>query len=490
MGRRDGEAVYCSMRSVLSFFFLIITTIVVTLELNPAVLLKLDRQVPVVRFGDLVPIVNVSSPGELAFILDAAAKGLESPAEQTAGATQPLGGGGEAGADEPPSQPLATATGAVEEGGAGRGAGEVMWASPQFEQPLDFVPPGWPSGTPAPPAPPKATLPPLAKSPAAEASMRAKGVLFFLFTVQAGLPHVWIWQKFFESAPLGSYRILVHCVNRTGCLAGDTSALPGVVFVETMPSQRCTDLVTPQWGLFREATRMNVKPGAVDKFIMLSESCLPVKPFGYIHRTLTAYADTDICLEDPKKEWQKTVVNGIKFYLVKHSQWAILTREHAQSFVAKWTRLDASGKWSFMMPGKMLGGATFMVDRRDKRNWRCADEFAIFATLFGLFVPGKQAPDQCQLNHKTGCRSVEALMDESRCRTAYYFTRTEKSKELKFLLNDKGTKLHWRGDGHPVEVSRMSRASMEVFRQSAFLFARKFSVRAQIGDWPQVMFVE
>jgi len=322
------------------------------------------------------------------------------------------------------------------------------------------------------------------------------GVVHLLFTVQDSLPHAAVWRAFLAKAPSDAWRAWLHCVDYKACQQRNISnELPGMVLVSTVNSQRCTDLVSPQWKLVQTAIKAYPKaaPGATDKFLLLSGTCLPIKPFGIIHKEFTSSRndESDFCLMDPKKEWQKTIVNGINFYLVKHSQWAVLSRRHAEQFAKRWKGLDKSGRWSFAMPAKKFSKARFFLDRKDKHNWRCADEFALFATIFGLYVPGQHGLDDCPLNSRTQCKSAQLLMAQSRCRTMYFFYKTDDSDVLRALNKESGTKLAWRGDGHPAEFTAVSSKTWRLLRSSPHFFARKFHPEAQLSpDYGEALFSE
>ena len=103
------------------------------------------------------------------------------------------------------------------------------------------------------------------------------------------------------------------------------------MLVPTVASQRCDDLVSPFARLTQSALReLPEREGRVDKFIFVSASCLPAKPFGFVHEVLTSYGDTDVCLQS--QGWQPVSLHDKVLYLVKHDQWAILSRRHANEF--------------------------------------------------------------------------------------------------------------------------------------------------------------
>jgi len=302
-----------------------------------------------------------------------------------------------------------------------------------------------------------------------------------------------IWRQWTSSAPPGSWRAWVHCQDYEGCKRNKVEEqLDGMVQVATVPSKRCTDLVTPQWQLMQFAVAQSKSyRDPNDKFVLLSSACLPLKPFSYVYGDLCSNALTDLCLFKTK-EWQLTRIAGHKAYLVKHGQWAILNRENAESFARHWTRLDDQGRWMLRMPMEKFNGIRFYVDRKDKHNWRCADEFALFATLYGFLVPGKYGPDRCPLDKNTVCQDLVEFQKQSRCRTMFFFYKEERrrSEELALMLEDKGNKISWKGDGHPAEFKYLTPESMWTLRQSPFLFARKFNNNFTSEKFASILFSE
>lgn len=317
-----------------------------------------------------------------------------------------------------------------------------------------------------------------------------KGTVHFLFSVFENINFKQVWRVFLAGAPAGSWRAWVHCVNEAGCRNNAIwEALPGMMQVETVPSQRCTDLISPQWSLVNSA--VGASTSEQDKFVFVSESCLPVKPFTYVYRTLLANDESHLCLMTPRRQWQMTRVNGVSFYLVKHSQWGILNRRDAQRFAEMWTRLDDQGRWQIVMPGRQFAGVRFLLDRKDRHNWRCADEFGLFATIFGLFVPGEFSPEKCPLNSTMRCRTKEELFGQARCPTMFFFYKTERNAVLKKLLKSENSNYTWRGAGHPMEIKRLSMRAISILRESDFLFARKFRANVQLpSDFTKVMYKE
>jgi len=114
------------------------------------------------------------------------------------------------------------------------------------------------------------------------------GSLFFLFLTSAGIQRQDIWASFFEDATLQTpYRTFVHCTDWKTCDAEIQVDNPlNATLVGTVPTFYCKDLVTAMTQLLKAATLESTSPH--DKFVFLSDSTLPVKPFELVYSALTA----------------------------------------------------------------------------------------------------------------------------------------------------------------------------------------------------------
>lgn len=312
------------------------------------------------------------------------------------------------------------------------------------------------------------------------------GVVHFLFLTTDALPHAEIWSRFLEGAPSSAFRLWAHCTDRAACKrAKIANALPGLQIVSTVPSERCLDLVSPQAWLLKAALGRGRRVKA-EKFVLLSETTLPIKPFSVVHETLLATDESDFCLQTPKR-WRSKSLDGVNLLLVKHSQWVVLNRAHAKLFSNDWVPVDNVDAWSLPLKGKKWEGRP---DRDrvfvDRKNDRCADEFAVFATLFGFFSEGRYAPEVCPLNTSVSCRTSMELFSQSRCRTLNFFR--EEGRLQDELRADPDANLVFRGAGHPAEFTRVGMKSLLALRRAPHLFARKFTAKAQLGNFSSVMF--
>lgn len=107
--------------------------------------------------------------------------------------------------------------------------------------------------------------------------------------------------EFFRGAPPGSYSAFVHCKFADQCQANLRASGLNAIFtvVPTVFSAWCSDLVSPMLQLLRSA--LDAAPQDVlAKFVFLSSTHLPLKPFGIIQAELGKHPGaSDFCLYPP-----------------------------------------------------------------------------------------------------------------------------------------------------------------------------------------------
>lgn len=316
----------------------------------------------------------------------------------------------------------------------------------------------------------------------------SEGVVNFLFMVKSGLAHPAVWRRFFAGAPKGTWQAFVHCSDPDGC--EDTSLFADLGFhvVPQVNTLYCNDLVSAAVQLMKFALDSSIaRPGATEKFALVSDSTLPVKPFATVHSVLTSYPESDFCFT-PMEEWRSTIVDGVKVYLPKHSQWVTLNREHAKTLVSEWIPPEPwytdRGWWNVPLKGgtwtgKQRKASAIRFRAKSNSKWMCADEFAVFAKIFGAFEPGpgesKSFPGLGNLSH-TGQVAQNA---QGRCRTFVVFRDTQSLGNLtesveEEVMRDPALSSHI-GVSHPLSLDHVGPRSLAALRRSDFLFARKFS---------------
>jgi hypothetical protein len=204
--------------------------------------------------------------------------------------------------------------------------------------------------------------------------------IYFLFLAVDKVSNLEVWNAFFQNAPVGSYRALVHCKEKTceSQLAGSMlQAVPSV------PSYYCTDLVSPMMQLLNVALHDDggTAPNPMDKFAFVSDSSLPAKPFNEIYATLSGRHGSSFCVF-PSSEWADTPGNTFMDIAVKHHQWVTLDRTHALTVVREW---QAGKLHDFMGRFHMNAVGFTSADNSyaDHRNFGCLDEFWIMLALYG-----------------------------------------------------------------------------------------------------------
>eukprot|EP00746_Dinoflagellata_sp_MGD_P151509 gnl/MRDRNA2_/MRDRNA2_83085_c0_seq1.p1 gnl/MRDRNA2_/MRDRNA2_83085_c0~~gnl/MRDRNA2_/MRDRNA2_83085_c0_seq1.p1 ORF type:complete len:606 (-),score=85.96 gnl/MRDRNA2_/MRDRNA2_83085_c0_seq1:739-2556(-) len=299
---------------------------------------------------------------------------------------------------------------------------------------------------------------------------RRKPRVHFLFLAVDRIQRLDIWQRFFQGASPDEFSIILHCKSPHKCraqlrAAGREEEWPykPIVIKDSAPTAYCTDLVSAENRLLEEALKISgvAMPGASsllstnstmemqhsrhpapnDKFVLLSDSTLPVKPFRAVYAELTAKADSRWCIF-PRQEWAEAPRETCMDHNERCVAWAAAnecqknpTYMHyqcqkscqvctdlavmAQGFPAtstmvapkvhEWKTLNQAdalrsvqlwkqGYLRHLMQSLHLNTAPW---GHRKRNTGCLDEYWHFAALYGVFPKeclGKvDANEQCSL---------------------------------------------------------------------------------------------
>ncbi|CAJ1408734.1 unnamed protein product [Effrenium voratum] len=306
-------------------------------------------------------------------------------------------------------------------------------------------------------------------------------MLNFLFMAYDRLPHKEVWEKFFQANKSGSdFRVLVHCKNATSCRE-DLANHSLFKLVETVETEYCFGLVSAMNELLREALAEG--PGhRNDKFVFISDTTLPVKPFHLVQQQLAHDDRSHFCFFPGHwLEWPHSYgfLNFLsEFYpwhdvqskqrmAAKHHQWMVLSRQHAEKAVQEdgmFPTLLKELKVNSGLPGTVSG---------------CNDEFWHFNALYaGINVTGVS---DTSLVHLEGMAGGDIKYDsdhlQGQCDTFVYWQSKNdgdgKEKQLGSLLEvDAFTHLSHKA-GHPCEFTSLGSRSIRALRKSPFLFARK-----------------
>lgn len=320
------------------------------------------------------------------------------------------------------------------------------------------------------------------------AGSKHHGVLHFLFLLRNQLPHPLVWTRFFEEAPAGSWKVWAHC--SLGCKQQELEkSVPDIRVVPTVPSSYCTDLVSPMAQLTMYALKERAPHGVLEKFIFLSDSTLPMKPFFIVHRALTVNVKSEFSIPN-SQFWATAKIDGKFLALVRSSQWSVLNRDHAERFVAGWVPVrnqdPSAGKvaindagWTIHQSDFPEKGQSRNISRRDFSPAYCADSEAVFATVFGAFRCDEWPPKKMYFQG-LGNVDFRARHHQGRLRTFFAFEAADSPLFMK-LLSDTGTKISPGRGSHPATFIKVSEKGMSWLRRSPYLFGRKFAHGSVVG---------
>ncbi|XP_020553883.1 uncharacterized protein LOC105175291 isoform X2 [Sesamum indicum] len=157
----------------------------------------------------------------------------------------------------------------------------------------------------------------------------------FLFLVRRNLPLDFLWENFFENVEKRNFSIYVH--SEPGFVFDESTTRSTVFF-----DRQLKNSIKVSWGeaSMIEAERLLFEAALEDpanqRFVLLSDSCVPLYNFSYIYKYLMdsprSFVDSFLDKKDvrynpkmspviPKKKWRKG------------SQWVTLTRRHAEVIV-------------------------------------------------------------------------------------------------------------------------------------------------------------
>jgi hypothetical protein len=310
--------------------------------------------------------------------------------------------------------------------------------------------------------------------------------IFFLFLTLSGIKRPELWQAFLNQQPAGRWRVFEHCKHTNICALELSQGNPlGVTQVATVPSSYCRDLVSPMVQLLQSAIMESTSPR--DKFVFLSETTLPAKPFTDVYNTLTWDMNSDFCVY-PTDHWvELELAQNLRALIVKHSQWVVLNQAHAHVMVQNWPGVSSGlngQSWSipvYHQPrkgpwGKITNPAGVLPLPM------CIDEWAFFATIYGSFVdrgewnmgqdalPGFSAPP-LQLR---GAAHLTSTM-QGICRTFAFWDASEFGGSN--LINEIAQDWPWsklscfpRCDStHPADFAALSDRGVAALRRSRYL---------------------
>jgi len=307
------------------------------------------------------------------------------------------------------------------------------------------------------------------------------------------LPHQGVWKRWVADASPGEYKAYVMC--KEACPSIDHSFMEQI---PTVPTVYCADLVSGMNALLSAALK---DPGYNDndKFVFLSESHIPVKPFHEMKNILVSNANSDFCVF-PRQEWHQhnADLRGVVHLGVKHHQWIILSRAHATKSVQSQGLVDGYSVRTVLAQEEERGGlngsnATFYWAEQfaghastrfatgASKRWSsgCLDEFWHYNALFGSAAALGSAVTLVGAN-KLQHMYLNSPENQGSCTTFVHWTKPGASgagSALMLLAHElKATPrfgFYTNSIDRPAAITAMSEESLTRMRQSGFLFARK-----------------
>lgn len=327
------------------------------------------------------------------------------------------------------------------------------------------------------------------QSPSPASGRDSRGRIFFLFMTTAGMSHTDYWHSFFAGTDPTSHKVFMHCTDYNVCALQLSMKNPlGVTLVDTVPSEYCRDLVSPMVQLLRVSIGDSDSPK--DKFVFVSDTTLPVKPFALVQDALTEHDHSDICVQGTVG-WREYPIpdESFKGLLVKHSQWVVLNQAHARRMIEQWPKVMPTEYGAFQVPVLPLHGnrlsSTHAVLPLDQFRTNlealplaCTDEWAIFATLFGALPSNREHDVELPgFGKKFRVRGEVASIGQGTCRTFAFWQgggQITTNPDFADLVMHLGGSLKGGESTHPAEFSVLDDKQVGALRDSRFLFARKF----------------
>lgn len=302
--------------------------------------------------------------------------------------------------------------------------------------------------------------------------------VYFLFMAVDKISNLAVWNAFFKSAPADQYRAFAHC-KLPSCVQQVKGSM--LAAIPSVPSYYCTDLVSPMQQLLSYSLNKDGKDSnPADKFVYISDSSLPAKPFSEVFATLVNRQGSDFCVFPPAEWADVPGPTGLQM-VAKYHQWITLNRAHAEKSWALWS----TGYLHNLMKDfklNMLSWNQVNNSFGDHRNWGCLDEFWFMAALFGTLknVDVKKSTSLSLAGFEGGPLKIDRTAGwQGQCDT---FVNWEKymhslgdNKFTKFVSSlDKPSVPHPGNWARPGWWDTLSPAGMTSIRKSDFLFMRKF----------------
>jgi len=248
---------------------------------------------------------------------------------------------------------------------------------------------------------------------------------------------------------------------------------------------------------------------ADDKFVFVSDSTLPAKPFWKVYNALTMRKGSYFCVF-PSRDWADVptrMLNGNAGgaghdLAIKTHQWVVLSRPHAERSVSLWSKgvmhdmmanfhLNQAKLWQH--PGNRTLG--------DNRNYGCLDEYWYMYVLFGPWtIPkAKLREENTKLHYKDLTNSPLRISKDAgwqgACDTfalwpdfiddpfeGKLYGNKDSSPWVKLVSALDHDSLPHVEENRPAWWDKITRRGIGVIRNSDFLFVRKFADSTHLAD--------
>ncbi|KAF8676223.1 hypothetical protein HU200_047094 [Digitaria exilis] len=194
--------------------------------------------------------------------------------------------------------------------------------------------------------------------PAAPPPFAGPAKVAFLFLVRAGVPLDFLWDAFFRNGEEGRFSVYVH--SAPGFQLDRTTT--GSPYFYGRQLARSVKVV---WGeaTMVEAERLlfaaALQDPANQRFVLLSDSCVPLYNFSYIYTYLMSSPKSfvDSFVDQTEKRYNQNMSPAIpKDKWKKGSQWVVLIRKHAEVVVGDRSVLQVFRRHCKMVVTKRLLG--------------------------------------------------------------------------------------------------------------------------------------
>jgi len=329
--------------------------------------------------------------------------------------------------------------------------------------------------------------------------------VYFLFMAVDKVANWAVWRSFFAAAPPDQYRALIHCKG-LACKVFASTSKP-LKLVPTVASSYCHDLVSPMNQLLDSALQDDPwSTNERDKFVFVSDSTLPAKPFWHIYNTLTRRKGSDFCVF-PSKDWadvpgkvyKKRALRNTHELAIKTHQWSVLSRSHTVRAVRLWKEHVMNGLLATFKfnPRGDLWQAPQNRSFGDSMNFGCLDEFWHMYVLFGPWsiVDTRESKEFHYTEFTNSPLRINAEAGwQGKCDTfamwsAYTSMSLETPQGSKHAASpwvklysalDQASIPHTSPDTRPAWWDTISFQGIKAIGQSDFLFVRKFVDHPQL----------